>query len=111
MKTHILPEFDTDLADEVAFLALGAADFIRNHGAVNLREHEGYMGLIGKVICHAPLLAERWQEIGKDFEGVWLYDVTERFGREWTETLIDGADETPEQRLDYIIYDEMEKWL
>lgn len=109
MTSTFHTDFDKDLAGEIAFLALGAAGFIRDHAAADLRKHEGYMGLISKVICHAPMLAERWQQIGAGFEGVWLYDITERFGREWAETLIDGADETPEERLDYIIADETEK--
>jgi len=111
MKSTTHPELDKDLADEIAFLALGAAEHIRENGPFDLRKHEGYMGLIDKVISHAPILAERWQRVGADFEGVWLYDVTERFGREWAETLLNEVDEEPKQRLDYIIDDEMEKWL
>ena len=104
--------FDSDLADEIAFLAIGAAEYIRENGPFNLRKYDGYMGIISEVTRHAPLLAQRWRQLGPDgFEGVWLYDVSERFGREWTESLLDGANENPEQFLDYIINDEMEKWL
>ena len=111
MKSTAPPEFNRDLADEIAYLALGAAEYIRENGPFDLRKHEGHMGFISKVISHAPMLAERWRQVGSDFEGVWLYDVTERFGREWAETLLDEVDEEPKQRLDYIINDEMEKWL
>lgn len=105
-------KFDQNLADEIAFLALGAAEFLRDNRDVNLDKFNGYMGLISEVIRYAPLLSRRWRqmEIG-EFDGVWLYDVTERFGREWAEELLSGSNEIPSERLEYIISDEMEKWL
>ncbi len=104
-------KFDQDLAEEVAFLALGAADFLKDHRGTDLDAHGGYVGFIGEVIRHAPMLADRWHRLdGSDFCGVWLYDVTERFGREWAEGLFSGTDENPAERLDCIIEDEMGKW-
>lgn len=104
-------KFDEDLAEEIAFLALGAADFLAEHPGTSLGAYDGYMGFIGQVIRHAPMLAERWRRMDEgEFDGVWLYDVTERFGREWAEEMIAGTDETPADRLEYIIDDEMAKW-
>lgn len=105
------PKFDENLSEEIAFLALGAADFLRDHRDVDLSAFGGYMGLIGAVVQCAPLLEQRWNQITFDeFDGVWLYDVTERFGREWAESLLTDGSENPEEFLEYIIADEMGKW-
>ncbi|NCT68612.1 MAG: hypothetical protein GXC76_13375 [Rhodanobacteraceae bacterium] len=110
-EAAVITKFDQDLAEEVAFLALGAAGFLNGHRGVNLDAHDGYMGFIGKVIQHAPMLAEYWRRIEEDgFDGVWLYDVTERFGREWAEEIFAGSSESPAERLECIIEDEKEKW-
>ena len=104
------PTFDNDIADEIAFLAIGAAAYIREKRPFYLPKYDGYIGVISEVIQHAPLLAQRWRQFGPDgFDGVWLYDVSERFGRELAESLLGGADEKPDQLLDYIINNEMEK--
>jgi len=103
---------DQKWADEIAFLALGAAAFLRDRRDVDLSKFGGYMGLIGEVINCAPLLAKRWSQMTTgEFDGVWLYDVTERFGREWAEEILIGTDESPSDRLECIIADEAEKWL
>lgn len=105
------PKFDETLAEEIAFLALGAADTLKEHRGESLDAYDGYMGFIGEVIRHAPLLSERWRRLdAEEFGGVWLYDVTERFGREWAEELLNGMSVSPEDQLEYIIVDEMEKW-
>lgn len=104
-------KFDEDLCEEVAFLALGAAEHLRAHAGANLDKFGGYMGLIAEVIRCAPLLERRWGQMDfGEFDGVWLYDVTERFGREWTKSLLEGCAESPEERLECIIADEMGKW-
>ncbi|MBS0437839.1 MAG: hypothetical protein JSS33_00360 [Proteobacteria bacterium] len=98
-------------ADEIAFLALGAADALRDCRDADLSKFGGYMGFIGEVIRCAPLLTARWSQMQTgEFGGVWLYDVTERFGREWAEEILNGTREDPSERLEYIIADEMEKW-
>lgn len=103
--------FDDSLAEEVAFLALGAADVLKEHRGESLDAYDGYMGFIGEVIRHAPLLSERWRHMDAEaFGGVWLYDVTERFGREWAEELLNETGENPAELLESIIIDEMEKW-
>lgn len=111
-ETLANPRFDQNLVEEIAFLALGAAEFLREHRSSNLDKFNGYMGLIGEVTRCAPLLARRWSqmEVG-EFDGVWLYDVTERFGREWAEELLADTKESPSERLECIIANEMEKWL
>ncbi|MGB3462621.1 MAG: hypothetical protein WBA33_11715 [Rhodanobacter lindaniclasticus] len=102
--------FDESLAEEVAFLALGAADVLKKHRGESLDAYDGYMGFIGKIICHAPLLSERWRRMDvEELGGVWLYDVTERFGREWAQELLNGADVSPAELLEHIIEDEMQK--
>lgn len=102
-------KFDESLAEEVAFLALGAAEVLKEHHGESLDAYDGYMGFISMVICHAPLLSERWRRMDvEEFGGVWLYDVTERFGREWAEELLSGAGVSPAELLEYIIKDEME---
>lgn len=104
-------KFDESLAEEVAFLALGAADVLREHHGESLDAYEGYMGFIGKIICHAPLLSERWRRMDvEEFGGVWLYDVTERFGREWAEELLQGANMNPADHLESIIEDVLTEW-
>lgn len=106
------PKFDQDLAEEVAFLALGAADFMRDCQGADLNKFGGYMGLISEVTRCAPLLAQRRSHMAiGEFDGVWLYDVTERFGREWAEELLAGTNKSPSEQLEYIVADEMEKWL
>jgi len=101
-----------DWAEEVAFLALGAANLLRDRRDADLNRFGGYMGFINEIISCAPLLARRWSQMeSSDFGGVWLYDVTERFGREWAEEVLAGTDESPSERLECIIADEMEKWL
>jgi len=47
-------KFDESLAEEIAFLALGAADVLKNHRGESLDAYDGYMGFIGEVIRHAP---------------------------------------------------------
>lgn len=104
-------KFDESLAEEIAFLALEAADVLKDHRGESLDAYDGYMGFIGEVIRYAPLLSERWRRMdAEEFGGVWLYDVTERFGREWAEELLNGIGVSPEEQLEYIIVDEMEKW-
>jgi hypothetical protein len=104
------PKFDESLAEEIAFLALGAADFLKDHRGTSLDPYDGYLGFIGEVIRHAPMLSERWRRMEADeFGGVWLYDVTERFGREWAEELFDRTGVSPANRLESIIEDEMGK--
>lgn len=104
-------KFDESLSEEVAFLALGAADYLRENKGVDLSEFGGYMGIIGAVVQCAPLLERRWSRMKADeFDGVWLYDVTERFGHEWAESLLTRGNEDPEDLLECIVADEMEKW-
>ncbi|MDE1885349.1 MAG: hypothetical protein KGK05_02480 [Xanthomonadaceae bacterium] len=106
-----VPKFYENLSDEIAFLALGAAVFLRENRIADFERFDGYMGFIGRVIQHAPLLASRWQQMDVgQFDGVWLYDVTERFGREWAELLVGGGDTSPEVLLEQIISDELAKW-
>ena len=105
-------KFDEDLCEEVAFLALGAAEHLREQQDADLSRFGGYMGLIAEVIRCAPLLERRWRQMNVgEFDGVWLYDVTERFGREWAESLLENCTESPEDHLEYIIADEMGKWV
>ena len=92
--------------EEAAFLALGASNHLREAGPVDLLRFDGYLGLVTEVARHAPLLSQRWKGIGPEgFSGVWLYDVTERFGREWARTMIEGDEMRPEDLLDSIIDD------
>jgi hypothetical protein len=109
-EAAVAPKFDIGLAEEVAFLALGASECLREHQDCDLCEFGGYMGFISEVIQHAPLLTDRWQKTQNDFSGVWLYDVTERFGREWAETLLDKKTEDSSEFLEYILADEARKW-
>jgi hypothetical protein len=99
-----------EIDEEVAFLALGAADFLKDHKKAELYSLNGYTGFISEVIRHAPLLASRWRKMDGAFGGVWLYDITERFGREWAEIIFSGETGNPETLLNSIIEDEMEKW-
>lgn len=110
-ETATSAKFDESLAEEIAFLALGAADVLKEHRGESLDAYDGYMGFIGEVIRHAPMLSERWRRMdAEEFSGVWLYDVTERFGREWAEELLNGTGLNPEEQLECIIVDEVEKW-
>lgn len=102
--------FDESLAEEIAFLALGASDTLKKHRGESLAAYDGYMGFISEIIRHAPLLSERWRRMdAEEFSGVWLYDVTERFGREWAEELLNGTGISPTERLESIIEDETGK--
>ena len=109
-EAAVAQNFDIGLAEEIAFIALGAAEFLRDHKGRDLCDFGGYMGFISEVIQHAPVLTARWQELRDEFSGVWLYDVTERFGREWAEALLNGNTEKPMEFLEYVITDEMSKW-
>lgn len=95
------------MAQECAFLAMGAADKLRESGVSNLDDFGGQIGFLTAVIRHAPLLTQWWERLKDEFPGVWLYDVTERFGREWAGILLVGSDETAEERLRKIIEDEI----
>ena len=102
--------FDMSLCEEVAFLALGAADLLRERRGANLDGLGGFIGLITEVIRCAPMLQRRLNQVDiSKFNGVWLYDITERFGHEWAEVLLNGGDESPEYRLECILADEMDK--
>ena len=110
-EAAISPKFNESLAEEIAFLALGAADALKEHRGMSFDAYDGYMGFIGEIIRHAPMLSERWHRMAPDeFGGVWLYDVTERFGREWAEELLNVTGVSPAEQLECIIEDEMEKW-
>ncbi|MBS0432941.1 MAG: hypothetical protein JSS21_11140 [Proteobacteria bacterium] len=76
----------------------------------DLSKFGGYMGFITEAVRHAPMLLERWRLMTDDFGGVWLYDVTERFGREWAQVLLESKLEGAEDLLENIIVDEMKKW-
>lgn len=104
------PEPSEGYAEEVAFLALGAANLLREWQNADLSQFGGYMGFIGEVIRCAPVLWKRWTQIDAvAFPGVWLYDVTERFGHEWAGVLLTGAKKNPSERLESIISDELKK--
>ena len=99
-----LPQFDRTFCEEVAFLALGAADSFREANPPDLEKFGGYTGFIADVIRHAPLLMDRWQKIGPEgFGGMWLYEVTERFGRDWANIILTDEDMRPADLLDHII--------
>lgn len=101
---------DGELSEEIAFLALGAGEYLRRvYSPRDLDKFGGYMGIINEVVRCAPLLAARSRQLAGDFDGVWLYDVTERFGRQWTEALLAGGSVRPEAVLEYVIADEMGK--
>lgn len=103
-------KFDESLAEEIALLALGAADTLKKHHGESLDAYDGYVGFIGEVIRHAPLLSERWRRVdAEEFGGVWLYDVTERFGRKWAEELLNQTGVSPADQLEFIIDEEMGK--
>ncbi len=100
-----------DLSEEIAFLALGAGEHLREVSSPrDLDKFGGYMGVISEVVRCAPLLAKRSRQMPDDFCGVWLYDITERFGREWSEALLEGNPSSPEEFLEYVIADELNKW-
>ncbi|TAM32730.1 MAG: hypothetical protein EPN68_02525 [Rhodanobacter sp.] len=110
-EAGVTPKVDKTLAEEIAFLALGAENFLKEHSDARLDLYDGYQGFIGEVIRHAPMLSERWRRMETDeFGGAWLYDVTERFGREWAEELFNQTGTSPASQLESIIKDEMDKW-
>jgi len=99
-----------DLAEEVAFLALGAAEYLRTERGFKRARLGGYMGVITEVIRCAPLLADRWRQVNEEeYAGVWLYDVTERFGREWAEALLEDTQQCAEDLLESILNDGIDK--
>lgn len=109
-EATITSKINQTLAEEIAFLALGAEDFLKEHRGAPLDSYDGYLGFIGEVICHAPMLSERWHRMeAAEFGGVWLYDVTERFGREWAEELFNKTGKSPARQLESILEDEMDK--
>ena len=101
------PTFDVTLAEEIAFLALGAADYLRHLREVDLYRHGGYMGLIAEIVSHAPMVLDRWNRISHgEFPGVWLYDVTERFGYELARLLLKGEQGNPADLLERLVIEE-----
>ncbi|MCX7562250.1 hypothetical protein OS176_01625 [Xanthomonadaceae bacterium XH05] len=110
-EAAIATGFDEGLAEEIAFLALGVADFLSGRRDAGINAHGDYMRIIGEVIRQAPLLVEYWKRVEVNgFGGVWLYDVTRRFGQEWAEEVLAGSNQSPAERLECIIEDEIEKW-
>jgi hypothetical protein len=110
-EASVLKSIEEDVFDDIAFLALGAASYLRkNNLDTDLSFIGGYMGLIRKVISYAPLLAQRWNKIGADgFDGVWLYDVTRRFGHDLAEAFLAKNDADPASILNLIISYELKK--
>lgn len=103
--------FDASLAEEIAFLALGAADALKAHRGESLDAYDGYMGFIGEVIRHAPLLSKRWRRMdAESFGGAWLYDVTERFGHVWAEELLRRTGASPADKLEAIVEEVLREW-
>lgn len=100
-------KYEEGLLDEVAFLALGAHAVVQESRAEEgLEIFGGHSGFIKKVTIHAPLLHRRWGELkNESFDGVWLYEVTERFGREFARALLAGNDKSPTEVLDSILND------
>ncbi len=93
-----------NLDQEVAFLAIGAAGYLQDHPDARLDQHDGYLGLISEVISYAPMLSDAWEKIRpEDFPSVWLYDVTERFGRGWAENLLSSGNISASSLLQSII--------
>lgn len=98
-------QFTLGMAQECAFLALGAMQQLTESGRCDLETFGGQMGFMTEVVRHAPLLAQNWLQLKDEFPGVWLYEVTERFGREWAQLLLDGSNESAVERLRTIIED------
>ena len=110
-ESALAKEFDVALAEEIAFLALGVAECLRDQEERNLCRFCGHMGFISEVISQAPVLLQRWHQVPDgEFSGVWIYDITERFGREWAKALLDGEVGESTEFLERIIADEAEKW-
>lgn len=111
-EAALQPKFDLELAEEAAFLALGAASYLHEEQkGRSLDAYGGYLGFISEVVSLVPILIHRWRRFPEgEFSGVWLYDVTERFGREWAQALLEGDVESPQDVLEYIISDELQKW-
>lgn len=110
-EAAIVAKFDKNMSEVVAFLAIGATEYLHQHRGTNLTAYGGYMGIINDVIQCAPLLERRWALMEVDeFNDVWLYDVVEWFGQKWTEALLHGEEEKPDVLLEEIIAAESEKW-
>lgn len=98
--------FEPGLAEEIAFLALGAASVFPAHCNANPDSDVGFLRLIDEVIQNAPLLDDAWHRVGgESFPGVWLYDITERFGQEWAKALLTGSEIRAPALLQLIIDD------
>lgn len=111
-EAPLQPKFDLGLAEEAAFLAIGAAVYLQEDKRDrSLDKYGGYCGLISEIISHAPALMNRLTQFSEgEFPGVWLYDVTERFGYEWAKALLEGDEIEPEELLEQIVSDELSKW-
>lgn len=110
-ESAIAHRFNESLAEEVAFLALGAADVLEKHRGESLDSFDGYLGFMGDVVRHAPLLIERWKQIDtEEFSGVWPYDVTEEFGRALAEEMLNNTGARPTDLLESIINEAFENW-
>lgn len=110
-EAMLAPKFDESLAEEVAFLALGAAEFLGQHRGESLDSFGGYLGFMGDVVRHAPLLTERWKQINaEEFSGVWPYDVTEAFGCALAEEMFNETGVSPAELLETIIADAFDHW-
>ncbi|MEY2117095.1 hypothetical protein [Rhodanobacter sp. FW106-PBR-R2A-1-13] len=80
----------------IAYIALGAATALTAHRAKGGELiGGGELELIAELIRHAPML-DRLAE-GKDFDGVYYYEVAEPFGKQVAERMVDGDYLSPQE--------------
>ena len=109
-EAALIPNFDRNLSETIIFLAIGAADYLRENPNFSLDRYGGYVGFLNDVVACAPMLERRWSRMdASSFSGVWPYDVVEIFGNEWAKAMLEGEDRRPEDMLDIIIADEMDR--
>lgn len=60
--------------------------------------YEGQFAYVDAAMSHTHLLAKTWRELadsGKQFDGVWVYEVAEPFGLAWGRAQFSGEDFDP----------------
>lgn len=99
---------NSELQNEIAFLAIGVNDYWQAQDGVDLSRVGGFIGLLQQVIVHAPLLVKRWSQISPtDFDGVWLYDVTRSFGYVLAGAILSKIPDSPADILESIVMDKI----
>lgn len=87
---------------DTAYLAIGAAK-AWDAAAAERMPDIGQLEYVGEIIAFSKLLADKWDQCGDEYPGVWAYEVAEPFGERMGASLIFGHKLDPASLLDTLV--------